>query len=91
MLDELSVTEPSSAAFWAGTAAEGRDITLRRAVLLLAGQLPSVASLSKASESEAGLREQIMAAMSGPGFRDFVIRGANDRLLVDGLIERAEL
>jgi hypothetical protein len=27
-----------------------------------------------------------MAAMSGPGFRDFVIRGANDRLLVDGLL-----
>ncbi len=49
-------------------------------------KLPSAASLSKASESEAGLREQIMAAMSGPGFRDFVIRGANDRLLVDGLL-----
>ena len=27
-----------------------------------------------------------MAAMSGPGFRDFVIRGANDRLLIDGLL-----
>ena len=86
MLDELSVTEPSSAAFWAGTAAEGRDITLRRAVLLLAGQLPSVASLSRARESEAGLREQIIAAMNGPGFRDFIIRGANDRLLVNGLL-----
>ena len=86
MLGALTEGPQGEDAFWEGTAAEPRDITLRRAALLLAGQIPSAASLSKASESEAGLREQIMAAMSGPGFRDFVIRGANDRLLVDGLL-----
>ena len=86
MLGALTEGPQGEDAFWEGTAAEPRDITLRRAALLLAGQIPSAASLSKASESEAGLREQIMAAMSGPGFREFVIRGANDRLLVDGLL-----
>ena len=86
MLGALTEGPQGEDAFWEGTAAEPRDITLRRAALLLAGQIPSAASLSKASESEAGLREQIMAAMSGPGFRDFVIRGANDRLLIDGLL-----
>ena len=85
MLGALTEGPQGEDAFWEGTAAEPRDITLRRAALLLAGQIPSAASLSKASESEAGLREQIMAAMNGPGFRDFVIRGANDRLLLNGL------
>ena len=86
MLGALTEGPQGENAFWEGTAAEPRDITLRRTALLLAGQIPSAASLSKARESEAGLREQIMAAMSGSGFRDFVIRGASDRLLVDGLL-----
>ena len=86
MLDALTESEQSDDAFWEGTAAEPRDVTLRRVALLLAGQIPSAASLSNAIESEAGLREEIAAAMSGTGFRDFVVRGANDRLLVDGLL-----
>ncbi|MDA7596104.1 hypothetical protein N8723_05000, partial [Luminiphilus sp.] len=86
MLDALTESVQSDDAFWEGTAAEPRDITLRRAVLLLAGRIPSAASLSNASESETGLREEITAAMNGSGFRDFVVRGANDRLLVDGLL-----
>ena len=86
MLGALSESELSDDAFWDGTAAEPREVTLRRAALLLAGQIPSAAALGKANQSEAGLREQIIAAMSGPSFRDFIIRGANDRLLVEGLL-----
>ena len=86
MLGALAASEQGDDTFWEGTAVEPRGITLRRAALLLSGQIPSAASLSKASESEAGLREEIMAAMNGTGFREFVIRGANDRLLVDGLL-----
>ena len=86
MLGAVSGGEQSGGAFWQGTAVESRETTLRRAVLLLAGQVPSAASLSKARQSEAGLRGEITAAMSGPGFRDFIIRGANDRLLVEGLL-----
>ena len=86
MLGALAASEQGDDKFWEGTAAEPRDTTLRRAVLLLSGQIPSATSLSKANESEVGLREEIMAAMSGTGFREFVIRGANDRLLVDGLL-----
>ena len=57
MLGALTEGPQGEDAFWEGTAAEPRDITLRRAALLLAGQIPSAGSLSKARESDAGLRE----------------------------------
>tara|TARA_Y100000385_G_scaffold286527_1_gene348701 strand:+ start:273 stop:866 length:594 start_codon:yes stop_codon:yes gene_type:complete len=40
MLDALTESEQSDDAFWEGTAAEPRDVTLRRVALLLAGQIP---------------------------------------------------
>ena len=58
--------------------------TLRRAALLFAGRLPTQAELNAASNGGvSGLRNAIRGLMTGPGFHDFLIRAANDRLLTD--------
>ena len=76
----------SSENFWRGTSAEPREITLRRASLLFAGKVANAEAIAAAKQSEAGLREQILATMEGDLFHEFIITGANDRLLVSGLI-----
>jgi hypothetical protein len=72
--------------FWRGTSAEPPEITLRRASLLFGGKVASAEAIAAAKQSEAGLREQILATMEGEGFHEFIITGANDRLLVSGLL-----
>jgi len=67
--------------FWQGTEAEPREITLRRAALLFGGVVPSDEGLESATESEAGLRQAIADTLEGSGFKDFILRGANDRNL----------
>ena len=58
--------------------------TLRRAALLFAGRLPTKAELASVSGGElSSLRQAIKGLMTGSGFHDFLIRGANDRLLTD--------
>ena len=58
--------------------------TLRRAALLFAGRLPTEAELSAVSDGEeSSLRQAIKGLMTGPGFHDFLVRSANDRLLTD--------
>ena len=58
--------------------------TLRRAALLFAGRLPTQAELNAVSDGEeSSLRRTIKGLMTGPGFHDFLIRSANDRLLTD--------
>ena len=58
--------------------------TLRRAALLFAGRLPTQAEVNAVSDGrDASLRRTIRGLMTGPGFHDFLIRGANDRLLTD--------
>ena len=58
--------------------------TLRRAALLFAGRLPTSAELAAVSDGEeSSLRDAIRGLMTGPGFHDFLIRVANDRLLTD--------
>jgi hypothetical protein len=86
MLGQLPTNEDAETSFWRGTAAEEREITLRRASLLLAGAVPTDEALSEAQKSDAGLRQQVFGLMQGKGFRDFIIRGADDRLLVQGLL-----
>ncbi len=57
---------------------------LRRAALLFAGRLPTPAELEAVrAGSDASLRKAIRGLMEGPGFHDFLIRSANDRLLTD--------
>ena len=72
--------------FWQGTEAEPRAITLRRAALLFGGVVPGDEALESASQSDAGLRQAITDTLDGDGFKDFIMRGANDRLLVGGLL-----
>ena len=86
LLGLLPTSDDSGADFWRGTAAEEREITLRRASLLLAGATPTDEALSEAQKSDAGLRQQVFGLMEGKGFRDFIVRGADDRLLVQGLL-----
>lgn len=60
--------------------------TLRRAALMLAGRLPTETEIELAESGDEGLRASIIALMEGPGFHDFLIRGANDRLHTDAFV-----
>ena len=60
--------------------------TLRRAALMLAGRLPTESEIELAESGDEGLRASIIALMEGPGFHDFLIRGANDRLHTDAFV-----
>ena len=86
LLGEAAAGQDNLSNFWEGTAPESRESTLRRAVLLFAGAIPSADAVNSAEQSEAGLRQALLSAMSGEGFKDFILRGANDRLLLEGLL-----
>ena len=57
--------------------------TLRRAALIFAGRIPTDAEYAAAQGGAAALRATIRGLMTGPEFHEFLIRGANDRLLTD--------
>lgn len=58
--------------------------TLRRAALLFAGRLPTTSEYAAVGQGgDSTLRRTIRSLMEGPGFHDFLIRSANDRLLTD--------
>ena len=57
--------------------------TLRRAALIFAGRLPTDEEYAAAHRGPDALRATIRGMMTGPAFHDFLIRGANDRLLTD--------
>jgi len=80
------VTHESDSDFWADTFAEDREVTLRRASLLFAARLPDRDAIKAARQSDEKLRDHILAAMQGPSFRSFLTTAANDRLLIDGLL-----
>ena len=86
LLGEGSTVGPLAGGFWEGTGAEPREVTLRRAALLFSGAVPDQAALELAAQSEAGLRQAISDTLVGEGFKEFILRGANDQLLVEGLL-----
>ena len=57
--------------------------TLRRAALILAGRIPADAEYAAAQGGTQALRSAIRGLMTGPEFHEFLIRGANDRLLTN--------
>ena len=58
--------------------------TLRRAAIIFAGRIPTEAEYAAVAEGdESMLRATIRSLMTGPEFHEFLIRGANDRLLTD--------
>ena len=67
-----------------GVKMEPARSTLRRAAIVFAGRIPTDAEYeSIKSGGIASLRKAIRRLMQGQGFHDFLIRGANDRLLTD--------
>ena len=86
LLGKGSTAGPVAGGFWEGTGAEPREVTLRRAALLFGGAIPDQAALELAAQSEAGLRQAISDTLEGEGFKEFILRGANDQLLVEGLL-----
>ena len=56
---------------------------LRRAALIFAGRIPTDAEYAAAQQGGAALRSTIRGFMADPGFHEFLLRGANDRLLTD--------
>ena len=57
--------------------------TLRRAALIFAGRIPTEAEYASIYTGPTALRRTIRNLMTGPEFHDFLIRGANDRLLTN--------
>ena len=58
--------------------------TLRRAAIIFAGRIPTEEEYARVAEGGiAELRPTIRGLMTGPQFHEFLIRGANDRLLTD--------
>ena len=57
--------------------------TLYQAAVILAGRIPTDAEYASLG-GWAKLRTAVRGLMTGPGFHEFLIRGANDRLLTDG-------
>lgn len=67
-----------------GVTMESPRSTLRRAAIIFAGRIPTDAEYeSIRNGGMASLRPAIRGLMEGPGFHEFLIRGANDRLLTD--------
>lgn len=56
--------------------------TLYQAAVILAGRIPTPAEYASLGGQNA-LRAAVRKLMTGPGFHEFLIRGANDRLLTD--------
>ena len=91
---ELAGGESGPAALTPATLFDGVSMapawkTLWRAAIVFAGRLPTEAEYARAERGPAGLRAAIRGVMEGPGFHDFLIRAANDRLLTDKLLLRA--
>ena len=62
--------------------------TLWRAALILAGRVPRQDQLNAVrGGSQSSLRRAVRSMMSGPGFHEFILRTANDRLLTDRHLE----
>ena len=57
--------------------------TLRRAALIFAGRVPTEEEYAAAQRGPTDLRATIRELMTGPEFHEFLIRGANDRLLTE--------
>ncbi|MDE0029699.1 MAG: DUF1592 domain-containing protein [Deltaproteobacteria bacterium] len=57
--------------------------TLRRAALIFAGRVPTEEEYAAIYRGAGAFRATIRSLMTGPEFHEFLIRGANDRLLTD--------
>ncbi|MEK9656402.1 MAG: hypothetical protein VW202_11910, partial [Halieaceae bacterium] len=58
--------------FWEGIVMEPREVTLRRASLLLSARVASEESIERAKASDEALRGELIKLMRGDGFHDFL-------------------
>lgn len=72
--------------FWDNIVMSDAALTLRRAAIIMVGRLPTNEELVLAQSGNAGLRSAIKALMTGNNFHEFLLRGANDQLLMKGLV-----
>ena len=74
-------------AFFKSSTLLNAEATLRRATILLLGRNPTPSEISLLGDgSDTALRQAIRAATEDPAFHQFLIRGANDRLLTDAFV-----
>ena len=85
-----AVAVDDSGDFWDGLVIESPETTLRRASLLLSGKLARPDAIARAETSEKALRGELIKLMRGEAFHEFLISGADDRLLTDGLENGAD-
>ena len=65
---------------------EPREATLRRATILFQNRAATVDELAQVRQGDdKTLRAAVRELMSGPQFRDFIVRATNDRLLTEGI------
>jgi len=81
-----SNSSPSNSGdFFSAVTLQSNVATLRRAAIMLAGRLPTDAEIAQVtSGKDAVLRTAIRSLMQGEAFHQFLLDGANDRLLVRG-------
>ncbi len=72
--------------FWDSITMSDASTTLRRAAIIMAGRLPSGDEITLAQSGNSGLRSALKALMTGENFHEFLLRAANDRLLMKGLV-----
>ena len=65
--------------------------TLRRAAVIMAGRLPTDEEYELAETNTASLRGAIRNLMQGENFHEFLVRGANDRLLTEAMTGDGDL
>lgn len=81
-----SSSVPSQTSLFDGAVYESKLSTLRRAALLFAGRIPTESEEEEVRRGDAGiLRTTIRAYMEGDNFREFLVRGVNDRLLTESV------
>ena len=71
--------------FFSNTVTLDPKQTLRRASIMLTGEAPPEALSNAVTESN--LQDSIVSLMSGDGFHQFLLEGANDKLLTDKWME----
>ena len=75
-----------------GVTFESPRRTLWRAAIVFAGRIPTASEYSSIEGgTEDDLRRAIRGLMQGPEFHEFLIRGANDRLLTDRELDKRGL
>ncbi|MDE0003196.1 MAG: DUF1588 domain-containing protein, partial [Rhodospirillaceae bacterium] len=82
--ESSSGTPVTPATLFDGVTMEPARSTLRRAAIVFAGRAPTDAEYASIETGGiTSLRKAIRELMTGPGFHEFLIRAANDRLLTD--------